>query len=101
MPVPTNVEQLRSQLGLTVYLRNFVEDDSIIAAPLTDHLREKSLLVETLTENADRLAREISNDVRSHQIHRANSLVLAFPSWNDPSVLHTDTSVLGVVPVLT
>ena len=41
MARPTNVEGLRTFLGLTGYLRQFVPMYSVIAAPLTDILRNK------------------------------------------------------------
>lgn len=36
---PKTVEDLRKFIGMTGYLRNFVEKYSILAAPLTDILR--------------------------------------------------------------
>ena len=39
MPRPTKIEELRPFLGLTSYLRQFVENYSTIASPLTDILR--------------------------------------------------------------
>ena len=41
MPHPTNIEELRAFLGLKGYLRQLVENYSIIAAPLTNILRNK------------------------------------------------------------
>lgn len=42
MPAPTKVKQPRSFSGLDGYLRSFVQHYSIIVAPLTDLLRNKS-----------------------------------------------------------
>ena len=39
---PTTVEDLRTFLGMTGYLRRFVKDYSRIAAPLTDILRNSN-----------------------------------------------------------
>ncbi|CAB1110204.1 unnamed protein product [Ectocarpus sp. CCAP 1310/34] len=41
MPRPQTVEDLRTFLGLTGYLRQFVPQYSLVAAPLTDILRNK------------------------------------------------------------
>ena len=38
---PSNVEELRAFLGMTGYLRQFIQNYSITAAPLTDLLRNK------------------------------------------------------------
>ena len=42
MPRPTNKEELRAFLGLTGYLRQFVENYSILAAPLTSSATRNS-----------------------------------------------------------
>ena len=41
MPPPSNVEELRGFLGMSGYLRQFIQNYSIFAAPLTDLLRNK------------------------------------------------------------
>lgn len=43
MPRPTNVEELRSFLGMTGYLRQYVGTRSIVAAPLANILHNKTV----------------------------------------------------------
>ena len=49
-PVPQNVYQLRSFLGLSGFYRKFIEYYSFIAAPMTDLLQEHVLYIWTLVQ---------------------------------------------------
>jgi hypothetical protein len=42
-PLPRNLTELRSLLGLANYFRRFVKDYSRVAAPLTDFTSEKAI----------------------------------------------------------
>lgn len=42
MPAPTEMEKLRSFIGMTGYLRNFVTNKSNISTPPTNLLRSKA-----------------------------------------------------------
>ena len=103
MPRPTNVEELRAFLGLTGYLRQFVERYSIIAAPLANILRNKAF--------APRCARKLvipwEQEQEQERVfgHLKEALtspkVLAFPDWGYTFTLHTDASSTGAGAALT
>lgn len=50
-PLPTDVKQLHSFLGLAGYYRNFIHHFAIIARPLTDLLKKGTLFIWTQTHD--------------------------------------------------
>ena len=100
MPPPSNVEELRAFLGMTGSLRQFIQNYSITAAPLTDLLRNK--------EFASKKARKFSiawGDKEAEAFRRlkqtlTSPTVLAFPDWNSTFVVQTDASSAGAGAVL-
>ena len=101
MPRPTNIEELRAFLGLTGYLRQFVENYSIIAAPLTNILRNKEFATKRARKFPIPWTVEQEGAFTSLKKSLASPTVLAFPDWNQPFTLHTDASSIGAGAVLT
>eukprot|EP00903_Cladosiphon_okamuranus_P015718 g14508.t3 len=95
MARPSTVEELRTFLGMTGYLRQFVPMYSVTAAPLTDILRNK--------EFASKRARKCripwgDKEDKAFCLLReslASPTVLAFPDMNSTFELHTDASATG------
>ena len=85
MPRPTNVEELRAFLGLTGYLRQFVEKHSIIAAPLTNILRNKDFASKRARKSV--IPWEQDQEQAFVQLKQAltSPKDLAFPDWGTPS----------------
>ena len=83
MPRPKNARELRAFLGLTGYLRQFVPRYSILAAPLTDLLRNKSLA----SRNARKLPIEWGGPQEAAFAQLRNAIssptILAFPDASD------------------
>ncbi|CAB1097364.1 unnamed protein product [Ectocarpus sp. CCAP 1310/34] len=95
IPRPRTVEGLRTFLGLTAYLRQFVPQYSLVSAPLTGILRNKDF--------ASKRARKLPiqwEEAEEHAFHQlrqclASPTVLAFPDPNAPFELHSDASSVG------
>lgn len=100
MPRPQTVEELRTFLGMTGYLRQFVRGYSLISAPLTDLLRNKDFA----SKRARKLpipwgdAEQSAFDTLRDEL--ASPTVLAFPDPNNEFELHTDASAVGAGAVL-
>ena len=101
MPRPTNIEELRAFLGLTGYLRQFVENYSIIAAPLTNILRNKEFATKRARKLPIPWTLEQEGAFASLKKSLASPTVLAFPNWNQPFTLHTDARSIGAGALLT
>ena len=90
-PIPRNVSELRSFLGLASYYRRFIKDFAKIAVPL-HRLTEKNkpfVWSESCLEAFNELKRELTN----HPI-------LAYPDFNKKFILDTDASDYGIGGVL-
>lgn len=51
--MPTTVEELRTFLGMTGYLRQFVRNYSIVSAPISNILRNKRFCIEACAQVSD------------------------------------------------
>ena len=101
MPCPTNVEELRAFLGLTGYLRQFVEKHSIIAAPLTNILRNKDFASKRARKSVIPWEQEQEQAFAQLKQALTSPKVLAFPNWGYTFTLHTDASSTGAGAALT
>ncbi|XP_063596236.1 uncharacterized protein LOC134773090 [Penaeus indicus] len=90
-PIPSDVTQVKSFLGLAGFYRPFVKDYGRIAAPLT-HLLKKDVPWCWGEEQVSAFSR------LKHCLSHAP--VLAFPRFDLPFILHTDASNVGLGAVL-
>ena len=96
MPRPHTVEELRTFLGLTGYLRQFVPNYSLTAAPLTNILRNKALASKRARKLTIPWSTAEEDAFQSLRETLASPKVLAFPDLERPFELHTDASTMGV-----
>ncbi|GBG78603.1 hypothetical protein CBR_g27828 [Chara braunii] len=90
-PRPQSVTEMRSLLGMTGYYRNFVENYSIVAAPLTDLTR-----LDTPWEWTERC-----EDAFRHLKHALTHYeVLKLTDPDKPFIVTTDASQYGIGAVL-
>ena len=90
-PVPNNITELRSFLGLCSYYRRFIADYSHIAKPLT-RLTEKDQKFNWTSDCSDAF------DRLKHMLVTAP--ILAHPDFTKPFILDTDASNLAIGAVL-
>ena len=100
MPRPTTVETLRTFLGMCGYLRQFVRNYSIISAPLSNILRNKSFASKRARKLSIPWGAEEEEAFQALRSALASPTVLAFPDPNKPFELHADASVVGAGAVL-
>ena len=91
LPVPTNISQLRSVLGLLNYYRRFVQGYAKVAAPLLALLRQNAAFIWTAEcqEALDILTTCISKNA-----------VLYRPDFTRPFIVQVDFSTIGLGAVL-
>lgn len=90
-PIPRNVSELRSFLGLAGYYRKFVRDFSKVALPLTLLLR---------TENTFDMKNEQLQAFRALKHLLSHAPVLTIPDMNRPFVVSTDASKFAIGAVI-
>lgn len=90
-PIPKNVKELRSFLGLAGYYRRFVHHFGSISKCLTDLLKKHTLFVWTDDHSA------AFNTLKQALI---SAPVLAVPDFSKPFVVTTDASATGIGAVL-
>src|SRR5579864_4050312 len=90
-PVPRNLTELRAALGLMSYYRKFIKDFSKIARPMLTLLKKDTPFEWTnKQQNAfDRLKQML-----------IQAPVLTYPDFNQPFIIYTDTSGIGLGAVL-
>ena len=90
-PVPTNVSEVKSFLGLVGYYRRFCENFSTVAYPLTELTHKSRAFVWTgeCQIAFDRLKSKLTS-----------SPILSYPTENDEFILDTDASLHGIGAVL-
>jgi transposase InsO family protein len=90
-PLPTNVTEVRSFLGLAGYYRRFIPTFSSIAAPLTDLTRKNVHFVWDLRcqEAFDKLKELL-----------VTAPILSYPTSDGRFILDTDASLFGIGAVL-
>ena len=90
-PVPTNLRELRSFLGLAGYYRRYVRSYAQLASPLTD-----------LTKKGQRFDwdERCQSAFQTLKHHLASPPVLTMPNDTDPFILDTDASDRAIGAVL-
>src|ERR1044072_543714 len=90
-PVPKNLTQLRSALGLCSYYRKFVKDFSRIAKPLNDLMKKDTPYqwTENQQQAFDRL-----------KVALTSAPILSNLNFNEPFIIYTDASQIGLGAVL-
>lgn len=101
MPAPTNVEQLRSFVGLTGFLHNLVQHYSIIAALFPDLLCNKALSSKRPRKLPISCGEKHRIPFDLLETSLAYPLVITFPLLNDPFTLYIEASMAGAGEILT
>ena len=92
LTAPSNLDELRSFLGLAGYFRRFIPRFATVASPLTALTKKGVRFVWTdLTENAFQVLKSCLS----------SAPILAYPNFEKPFILQTDASDVGLGVVLT
>jgi len=92
IPIPTNVTEVRSFLGLAGYYRRFIYNFAGIATPLhtATSVKRKFAWDEEMDQSFQKLKKAMTSPP-----------VLAYPDFEKPFIVETDASKVGVSAVLT
>lgn len=90
-PIPRNVTETRSFLGLVGWYRRFIKNFSEIALPLTNLTKKenKFIITPAVLESIEKLKTAVKSDD-----------VLIYPNFNQPFILSTDASGTGIGAIL-
>ena len=91
-PVPTNVSQVRSFLGITGYYRRYIHKYSQITEPLTNLMRKNTSFV---------WSNECQHSFEALKQKLVKPPILAYPKFDGTRfILQTDASVTGLAYIL-
>ncbi|XP_063590436.1 uncharacterized protein LOC134767369 [Penaeus indicus] len=91
-PPPTSKKQVRSFLGLSGYYRRYIENYASIAAPLTELVKKSAPSKVTWREEHQRAFDRLK--------YALTKPILKLPDINNPFILRTDASEVGLGAVL-
>jgi len=92
-PVPTNLKQLRSFLGLTNYFRKFIQGYSSLTAPLTSFMKKGVDFQSTWNDTHTGIIEQLREALTT-------APVLTLPDFSQPFEVVSDASLLGTGAVL-
>ncbi|XP_063600361.1 uncharacterized protein LOC134776542 [Penaeus indicus] len=92
-PPPTSKKQVRSFLGLSGYYRRYIENYASIAAPLTELVKKSAPSKVTWREEHQRAFDRLKYAL-------SDKPILKLPDINNPFILRTDASEVGLGAVL-
>ena len=93
-PVPTTKKQVRSFLGLMGFYRRFIPNFSEIAYPLTELTKKgQPNKIQNWQESHDKAFKELKEKI-------INPPILKLPQINEPFIIRTDASDIGLGSVL-
>lgn len=87
-PLPQNITELRSFLGLVQFFRRFIRKFSRIAAPLTNLTRKHSTISQWDTE--------CETAFETLKAALVTAPIIQSPDWSRPFMCHTDASQIAV-----
>lgn len=93
MPTPKTKKQVRSLLGLIGFYRRYVQDFASITAPLSDLTKDNAKRGITWTPECEKALQQIKEVFSS-------SPILQLPRLNEPFLLRSDASAIGIGAVL-
>ncbi len=95
LPPPINLKQLQSRLGLFSFYRKYIKGFSEIMRPMYELMRKDNGTL-VLFEWTDQRQKAF-NEIKKKMI---TAPVVAYPDFDKPFILYTDTSGGGVRAVL-